>query len=480
MAPHRCYHGAVVDPSPRARVCTERQLTIGLSTEIAMDINRDSQQQNPSTDNPNPASVSPEPTAAPVGLSALGPSAPRERIVAIDVLRGFALLGILLINIRSFAMIDAAFFNPYAAGPITKLDLAAWYLGEVFAYSKFMTIFSMLFGAGILLMYQRREQAGLPAARIHYRRMLGLLLIGLVHAYLIWDGDILVAYALCGGLVYLFRRWRPSRLFALGIVLLLIGTGIYWVWGISLPYAPAAEMRALEQQMLRPPLSAIEQEIRLNRGPWIEQFPHLAEASLLMQTLVFLSYGFWRVTGLMVIGMGLFKLGVLTGRASRRVYIGLLLAAVFVGLPLILLGLWWYPAAARGTLESFTLGSLPNYWGSIPLALGYSAAIMLLCRQGPPRWMQPLAAVGRTALSNYLLQSLICTLLFYGHGLALFGRVSWAGQIVIVVLAWALQLSLSTLYLKRFQVGPVEATWRMLTYWRPCASLRAARSSSAG
>lgn len=103
-------------------------------------------------------------------------------------------------------MIDATFFNPYAAGPISRLDLAAWYFEEIFAYTKFMAIFSMLFGAGVLLMSQRRERAGLPTARVHYRRMLGLLLIGLLHAYLIWDGDILVAYAICGSVVYLFRR----------------------------------------------------------------------------------------------------------------------------------------------------------------------------------------------------------------------------------------------------------------------------------
>lgn len=443
-----------------------------------MDIDRELSSQGPSASPPDAAPACPPPAPAPADLSALGPSAPSDRIVAIDVLRGFALLGILLINIRSFAMIDATFFNPYAAGPISRLDLAAWYFEEIFAYTKFMAIFSMLFGAGVLLMSQRRERAGLPTARVHYRRMLGLLLIGLLHAYLIWDGDILVAYAICGSVVYLFRRWRPSRLFILAGVLLLIGTGIYWAWGMSLAYMPADELRQFEEQMLHPTPQAIEQEVSISRSSWLEQLPYLVESSLVMQTLVFASYVFWRVTALMLIGMGLFKLGVLTGRASRQVYIGLLAAAVLIGLPLVLLGLWWHPAYARDTMQSMTVGALPNYWGSIPMAMGYSAVIMLLCQPTPPRWMHPLAAVGRTALTNYLLQSLICTLLFYGHGLALFGRVSWAGQLVVVVLVWALQLSLSTLYLRRFQIGPVEAAWRIVTYWGLHRSRQTVRAGS--
>lgn len=112
--------------------------------------------------------------------SALGPSTAAERIVAIDVLRGFALLGILLINIRSFANIEAAYFNPLAAGPLSRLDLAVWWTTELLGESKFMTLFSMLFGAGVVLMYERRCRARLPTARIHYRRMLGLLAIGLI------------------------------------------------------------------------------------------------------------------------------------------------------------------------------------------------------------------------------------------------------------------------------------------------------------
>lgn len=398
-------------------------------------------------------------------VSALGPSAPQERIAAIDALRGFALLGILIVNIRLFANIDAVYFNPLAAGPLSRADLAVWWMGELLAESKFMTLFSMLFGVGVVLMYERRRQAGLPTARVHYRRMLGLFIIGMAHAYVIWHADILVPYAVCGCMVFLFRRWRAGWLITAGLGFLLIGTGLIVLFHLSLPFWSPADQQEF-QVTLVPSASAIADEIRVHRGSWLEQMPRRAEDAVGMQIFLMAVWIFWRVTGLMLIGMGLFKVGVLSGRADRRVYVGLLLAAVLVGLPLILLGLWLHPAIARGEVGLFFIGTLPNYWGSILLALGYAAGVMLLCRVAVPRWLGPLAAVGRTALSNYLLQSLICTFLFYGHGFGLFGRVSWTGQVGIVVLIWAGQLAASSVYLRHFRMGPMEAAWRAFTYWR--------------
>lgn len=399
------------------------------------------------------------------GGSALGPSTVAERIVAMDVLRGFALLGILLLNIRSFANIEAVYLNPLAAGPLSRLELAIWYVSELLGEAKFMTLFSMLFGAGVVLMYERRRQAGLPIARIHYRRMLGLLLIGVVHAYLIWAGDILVTYALCGCVVFLFCRWRPRSVFALGVMLLLVGTGINLLFHVSIPHWTPEDRQYL-QGMVAPSPAEIASDLRAHRGSWLEQLPVRAEASFFMQTFLLIIWSFWRVTGLMLIGMGLFKTGVFTGKAGRGVYMALLAAAVFVGLPMIALGLWWHPATARHDLQAFFIGSLPNYWGSVLLALGYAAIVMLICRTTVPGWLRPLSAVGRTALSNYLLQSVICTLIFSGHGLGLYGRVNWGGQLGIVGLIWVVQLAVSTVYLAHFRLGPVEAAWRSLTYGR--------------
>lgn len=142
--------------------------------------------------------------------SAAVPTRPAERIVAIDILRGFALLGILIMNIQLFAMPAAAYSNPSVYGDLTRANRWVWTLSHIFADQKFMTIFSLLFGAGIILMSDKLDARGLRAWVLHYRRTFWLLLIGLAHAYLLWSGDVLVAYALCGFWVYWLRRLRPG------------------------------------------------------------------------------------------------------------------------------------------------------------------------------------------------------------------------------------------------------------------------------
>jgi uncharacterized protein len=145
------------------------------------------------------------------------PIRPSQRIVALDALRGFAILGILIMNIQSFAMIEAAYFNPTAYGDLTGLNKWVWILSHMLADQKFMTIFSMLFGAGIILFTTRAEAKGRSALKLHYRRTFWLLVIGLLHAYLLWTGDILVPYALCALVVVLFRKWSPTMLAIVGL-----------------------------------------------------------------------------------------------------------------------------------------------------------------------------------------------------------------------------------------------------------------------
>ena len=171
-------------------------------------------------------------TDSPVGRDT-GPVAETTRIDAIDVLRGVALLGILLMNVQSFAMPQAAYFNPTAYGDLEGADLYVWVAGRMLADQKFMTIFSMLFGAGIVLMAGRAEARG-DARRVHYRRMGWLLVIGLLHAHLLWPGDVLFLYAVCGMLVYPLRWQPPGRLLALGAGLLAVS------WARSSSTGPAS------------------------------------------------------------------------------------------------------------------------------------------------------------------------------------------------------------------------------------------------
>ena len=392
-----------------------------------------------------------------------GPVAATGRIDAIDVLRGFALLGILVMNIQSFAMPEAAYLNPTAYGDLEGANLYVWLAGRMLADQKFMAIFSMLFGAGIVLMAERAEARG-GAGRVHYRRMGWLLVIGMLHAHLLWFGDILVTYAVCGMAVYPLRRLSPGRLIALGASLLAVGSTLSLGVGLSLPYWPEGELAAIETESWRPAPEVIEAQLAVYRSGWLTQLPVRSAGALGFQTFVLVFWAFWRAAGLMLIGMALFKSGVFSAQRSPRFYAGLIAAAVAVALPLQAYGLSL--DFARGwQVWSLFIGRQFNYWPSIAVGLGYVGVVMLACRAASLRGLtRPFAAIGQTALTNYLLQTVLCTTLFYGHGFGLFGSVDRVGQIGVVAGVWAVQLAASPLWLRRFRFGPVEWAWRSLTY----------------
>ena len=391
------------------------------------------------------------------------PVAETARIDSIDVLRGFALLGILVMNVQAFAMPQSAYFNPTAYGDLEGANLWVWLTGRMFFDQKFMTLFSMLFGAGIVLMAGRAEARG-GAGRVHYRRMGWLLVIGLLHAHLLWYGDILFTYAVCGMVVYPLRRLSPGRLVALGTTLLAIGSAPSVGAGMSLPYWPEEALSALTDEAWRPTPEVIEAELAVYRGGWLAQLPSRSGDALALQTVLLIFWGLWRAGGLMLIGMALFKGDVFGARRSARFYAGLIAAAVAVGLPLQAYGLSL--DFARGwPVWSFFIGMQFNYWPSIAVSLGYVGLVMLACRNAAlHRFTRPLAAVGQTALTNYLLQTVLCTLVFYGHGLGWFGSVDRVGQLGVVATVWAVQLVASPLWLSRFRFGPAEWAWRSLTY----------------
>ena len=392
-----------------------------------------------------------------------GPVAETARIDAIDVLRGVALLGILVMNIQSFAMPQAAYFNPTAYGDLEGANLRVWLAGRMLADQKFMTIFSMLFGAGIVLMAGRAAATAVPR-RVHYRRMGWLLVIGLLHAHLLWHGDILFLYAVCGMLVYPLRRLAPVRLLALGTALLAVAS-VYSVGsGLSLPHWPEEARAGFTTYVWQPTPEMIESELAAFRGDWLAQQPFRSSGALGFETVFLLSWGLWRAGGLMLIGMALFKGDVFSARRSGRFYAVLIAAAAAVGLPLQAYGL--YLDFARGwTVWSFFIGMQFNYWPSVAVSLGYVGLVMLACRTAALKPLtRPFAAVGRTALTNYLLQTILCTTIFYGHGLGWFGSVDRLGQVGVVAGVWALQLVASPLWLRRFRFGPAEWAWRSLTY----------------
>jgi uncharacterized protein len=395
------------------------------------------------------------------------PLSERERIVSIDVLRGFALLGILPMNIQYFSMISAAYSNPTAYGNLTGVNYWVWLLCHVLADEKFMTIFSMLFGAGILLMTSRIEAAGKPSAGLHYRRMGWLIGFGLAHAYLLWSGDILVTYGMCGMVAYLARKLRPRTLLILGLLTIAVASGTLTAYGIWSQHWSARDVQMATEDLWKPTLAEVASEIKAYRGTWLDQMKFRAPDSARMETNFFVGFTFWRVTGLMLVGMALFKLGFFSARRRAPDYWTMITIALAFGIPLILYGTRRDFANGWDFRYSFFYGAQFNCWGSILVSLGWVGAMMLASRAAALLALtRRLAAVGRMAFTNYIMHTLICTTIFYGHGFGLFGKVERIWQFAIVVVIWIAQLLLSPIWLKHFLFGPLEWLWRSLTYWQ--------------
>ena len=395
-----------------------------------------------------------------------GPVLQSDRIVSLDVLRGFAVLGILVMNIQSFSMPDSAYFNPTSYGNLQGLDYWVWFLSHLLVDMKFMAIFSMLFGAGMVLMAERMEATGRRPGPVHYRRIVILLLVGLAHAWLLWTGDILFAYAMCALLVYLFRKRQPKTLIVLGILSLGVATTLALLSQAFMSYWPPEQVAEMSE-WFAPSAATISEALETFRGSWSQQNALRFENALMMQTGAFLSFVSWRAGGLMLIGMGLYKMGVFHATLAKRTYWWMIGVGAVVGIPVILLGVRYHNATQWAFETSFFGGQQFNYWGSIPVALAWVGVVMLAClRLQGGRLYSAFAATGQMALTNYLLQTLICTTLFYGHGFGLYGSVERSGQILIVFAIWAATLIWSPWWLARFRFGPFEWLWRTLTYMK--------------
>ncbi len=399
-----------------------------------------------------------------VTMTKPAPVAPIERIQSLDLLRGFAILGILIMNIQSYSMPSAAYMNPTAYGDLTGLNKLVWMLSHLLADTKFMTIFTILFGAGIVLFTDRVESKGLRPAGLHYRRTLWLLAIGLLHAYLLWHGDILVTYAVTALFAYFFRKKSPKTLLIAGFLFFLVPSLLYLFFGWSTQFWPE---QAIQGQMMwwRPDQAAINKEIAAMTGGIFEQMQFRIPQAIMMQTFVYVIFVGWRTLSVMLLGMALYKTGVLSAQRSNRFYVILLLCGFALGYPIIYLGVLRNFAADWTLTYSMYIGSQFNYWGSLFVACGYISLLMLFSKSKLLAALQKsLAAVGRTAFTNYLSQTIICTFIFYGQGLALFGRIPRKDQILFVFGIWILQLIVSPLWLRYFRFGPAEWIWRSLTY----------------
>ena len=394
------------------------------------------------------------------------PAQASDRIVSLDVLRGVAVLGILVMNIQAFSMPIVAYMNPTAYGDLTGINWWVWCVGHVIADQKFISIFSMLFGAGIYLFAERAFARTGRSAGLHYRRTFWLLLIGLLHAHVLWYGDILVPYALCAVWIYPLRNMKPRAMLILAMVFLAMPVGLGLMFGMTMEYWRPEDIANLQKDWA-PTAAALEADLATYRGSFLEQLPSRSEAATGMETLVFLVNFCWQISGMMLLGILLYRSGALLASKSAAFYRRMFTLGMAIGLPLTLFGIYENSAAGYAMEYSFFLGSQWNYCSSIALALAYVALVMLLVQSGAIRsFQQRLAALGQMAFTNYLMQTVLCTLLFYGHGLGYYGSFERWQQALVVIAVWILQLWYSPLWLARFRFGPMEWLWRSLTYWQ--------------
>ena len=383
-------------------------------------------------------------------------SAPSSRIALLDALRGAGILGILVVHVQLFAMPMAARHDPTAYA-VSGADPAVWLAVRVLADGKFLALFALLFGAGIAIQAARAD-GGPGATAAHYRRTAALLALGLLHAYLLWYGDMLVTFAVCAALVFPHRDRAPRWLIGTGLALLAVAP----VLSVALAWDGPEALAASGAWSASP--EAVAREVAAYRGGWLLQQAHRGPTAFEVHTSYLAFHSAWETSGLMLLGMGLFRIGLLAGRWPAQWYAALVAGGFGAGIPLLLLGAHRSASHGWDLRDHMLVGIHLDYWGNLLVGLGWVGAIVLLHRRGlVPRAVE---AVGRTALSNYLLASLLCTTVFYGHGLGLFGSVGRVGQLGVVAAVWAVQLLLAPWWVARFAFGPVEWVLRWAMHGR--------------
>lgn len=395
---------------------------------------------------------------------ALGPVREQDRIEAIDVLRGVAILGILVVNMGLFSMPEVRGAQSWPG----VADTVAQRLIFFAAQEKFKALFSFLFGLGLAVQMLRADGRGVRFVPIYARRLAGLFLIGTVHFVFLWDGDILRDYVRLACALLIFRRRSFAALLIWAGVFLAIPLLLYSLTTYSAftgHWSPQVASWAAYENGTGDPAEAAETARLYSRGTYAEmvrvrthEFPEdlLPDAD---DAFVFAMF----LLGLYAGRRRIFHDVRAHGALLRRV-LGWGLVIGIAGNAVFTAG-GAYDPAPDNPMEN--LGRLCLILAAPALTFSYAAAIALLTQR--PAWkrrLAPLAAVGRTALSNYLLQSLICTTIFYSYGLALFGRVGPFLGLLMTVGVFLIQVPLSVWWLRRFQFGPIEWLWRSLTYWQ--------------
>lgn len=401
-----------------------------------------------------------------------------DRHTSIDAVRGFAVLGILLMNIVGMGLPSFAYIDPTYAGGSTGADLWTWAVNNVLTDGKMRALFTMLFGASAVLIAERAEGGRPGPAATHYRRMFWLFVFGMIHAYFLWWGDVLTLYAVAGLVIFPFRKLSPKLLLGIGAAILLallvknlVEAGHLEVLraAATAPGASAEAVKAWQEASVSVtiPPEVGRQELVAYRGGFLDALRARAQMAMLLQLVFDPGDGLPEAIGQMFVGMALFRMGFFTLGWTNRAY-GLLIAAGYlIGAPVTAWLAWkiWQANFDPLALHRWEV------WGQAPrpfIALAHASLVLLVVRAGAARGLvDRLAAAGRMAFSNYLMTSIITTMVFCGFGLGLYGRLSRFEQLAVVAGVWAFILIWSKPWLARFHYGPFEWGWRSLVRWSP-------------
>lgn len=411
--------------------------------------------------------------------TALGPIRKSERLTGLDLLRGIAMLGIIPANMPTFNMPDRTDHNPFYFSDHWS-EAASYAFLHGFVANKFLTLFAIMFGAGMVIQWRSAENKGMDFHPFYFKRLAILAVIGLIHGLLFWFGDILFWYSVTGVLASVFVKQSAKTLLGLGVGSLLLSALLFFSVGTLLedqtqPLENWTKNQVAEQAKVvgAVPYTLEEQrpgvEHRIySEGTYKEQMR--ARGGIWLGMLVFMLFYGWRILGLFLLGMALMKWGLFDPRGGRRRILKWMLGlGLFFGFALEWSRAYLVTFHSLNEGQQFMMEGV-HHIGATALSLGYLSLVMLL----PQRWSEtgPLrffVNVGRVALSAYLFETLACVLVFYSIGLGMYGQLTrlqiWGGS---ALLAFCI-LCMASAWTRTFRFGPVEWFWRSLAYdqWQP-------------
>ncbi len=396
---------------------------------------------------------------------------PVARYITLDALRGFAVMGILAMNIVAFALPEWAYVAPRSYGGETAADMGAWLLSFIFIDGKMRGLFSLLFGASMMLIIERAEAKGESAAKVHYARMAWLLLFGFCHYLFIWWGDILFLYAAVGSIAFLFHRWEAGRLIKWALIIYALGFALFALQfgGLQiLQYvaaAPGADPATVAQfgKIMNSPDFSLDasREIAAYTGSYADIVAWRWNDILHLLTLI--PQSITETLPLMMLGMAMKKNGFLTGDWDAADYARWIRRTIPIGLALNVLLAAWVTISDHDLLTALAAAIAWSMPPRLLLTIGYAALLILAIRRFAATGMlHRVAAAGQTAFTNYLGTSIVVSTVFYGYGLGLFNQIGRAQLWLFVIAAWIAMLLWSKPWLERFQYGPFEWLWRSL------------------